>query len=161
MVLFRLLAWSVLLALLKVPLFASATDALALQNRLIQVFDQNKHAIVRVKAAYRQTVESEALKEGQKEEKKEDNKTITSAINFYERECVRMLVNYGTTDFEVIGLDRKSFIDYFLNEIEDVEFENKNYLEIIEVFKREFKKDKIIDINYFFNRFTCFIYAIN
>jgi len=84
-----------------------------------------------------------------KEDKKEDNKTITSAINFYERECVRMLVNYGTTDFEVIGLDRKSFIDYFLNEIEDVEFENKNYLEIIEVFKREFKKDKIIDINYF------------
>ncbi len=84
-----------------------------------------------------------------KEEKKEDNKTITSAINFYERECVRMLVNYGTTDFEVIGLDRKSFIDYFLNEIEDVEFENKNYLEIIEVFKKEFKKDKIIDINYF------------
>ena len=84
-----------------------------------------------------------------KEEKKEDNKTITSAINFYERECVRMLVNYGTTDFEVIGLDRKSFIDYFLNEIEDIEFENKNYLEIIEVFKREFKKDKIIDINYF------------
>ena len=84
-----------------------------------------------------------------KEEMKEDNKTITSAINFYERECVRMLVNYGTTDFEVIGLDRKSFIDYFLNEIEDVEFENKNYLEIIEVFKREFKKDKIIDINYF------------
>ena len=84
-----------------------------------------------------------------KEEKKEDNKTITSAINFYERECVRMLVNYGTTHFEVIGLDRKSFIDYFLNEIEDVEFENKNYLKIIEVFKREFKKDKIIDINYF------------
>ena len=84
-----------------------------------------------------------------KEEKKEDKQTITSAINFYERECVRMLVNYGTTDFEVIGLDRKSFIDYFLNEIEDVEFENKNYLEIIEVFKREFKKDKIIDINYF------------
>lgn len=72
MVLFRLLAWSVLLALLKVPLFASATDALALQNRLIQVFDQNKHAIVRVKAAYTQTVESEALKEGQKDEKKED-----------------------------------------------------------------------------------------
>ena len=84
-----------------------------------------------------------------KEEKKEDNKTISSAINFYERECVRMLVNYGTTDFEVIGLDRKSFIDYFLNEIEDVEFENKNYLKIIEVFKREFKKDRIIDINYF------------
>lgn len=74
---------------------------------------------------------------------------ISSAINFYERECVRMLVNYGTSDFEVIGLDRKSFIDYFLNEIEDIEFENKNYLKIIEVFKNEFKKNRVIDINHF------------
>ena len=60
-----------------------------------------------------------------------------------------MLVNYGTSDFEVIGLYRKSFIDYFLNEIEDIEFENKNYLKIIEVFKNEFKKNKVIDINHF------------
>ncbi|GIS31808.1 MAG: hypothetical protein Ct9H90mP3_6040 [Flammeovirgaceae bacterium] len=49
-----------------------------------------------------------------KEEKKEDNKTITSAINFYERECVRMLVNYGTTDFEVIGLEENHFLIIFL-----------------------------------------------
>ena len=44
---------------------------------------------------------------------------------------------------------RKSFIDYFLNEIEDIEFENKNYLKIIEVFKNEFKKNRVIDINHF------------
>ena len=74
---------------------------------------------------------------------------INSAINFYERECVRMLVNYGTSDFEVLGLDRKSFIEYFLNEIEDIQFENKNYLKIIEVFKNEFKSNRVIDINYF------------
>ena len=84
-----------------------------------------------------------------KKEENKDEKNISSAINFYERECVRMLVNYGTSDFEVIGLDRKSFIDYFLNEIEDVEFENKNYLKIIDVFKREYKNDSIIDIKYF------------
>tara|TARA_B100000214_G_C23818826_1_gene558651 strand:- start:347 stop:841 length:495 start_codon:yes stop_codon:yes gene_type:complete len=60
-----------------------------------------------------------------------------------------MLVNYGTTDFEVVGLDRKSFIDYFLNEIEDIEFENKNYLKIIDVFKKEYNKNNVIDINYF------------
>ncbi len=76
---------------------------------------------------------------------------ISSAINFYERECIRMLVNYGTSDFEVLGLDRKSFIDYFLNEIEDIEFENKNYLKIIEVFKNEYKKSRVIDINHFLN----------
>ena len=84
--------------------------------------------------------------EKEKTVKKEE---INSAINFYERECVRMLVNYGTSDFEVLGLDRKSFIEYFLNEIEDIEFENKNYLKIIEVFKNEFKNNRVIDINYF------------
>ena len=45
----------------------------------------------------------------------------------------------------------KSFIDYFLNEIEDIEFENKNYLKIIEVFKNEYKKSRVIDINHFLN----------
>ena len=83
----------------------------------------------------------------EKESHKEDS--INSAIDFYERECIRMLVNYGTSDFEVIGLDRKTFIDYFLKEIQDVEFENKNYLKIIEIFKMEYKKDNVIDINYF------------
>ncbi len=84
-----------------------------------------------------------------KEKGSETDDSINSAINFYERECIRMLVNYGTTDFEVIGLDRKSFIDYFLNEIEDVEFENKNYLKIIDVFKKEYNQNKVIDINHF------------
>ena len=62
-----------------------------------------------------------------------------------------MLVNYGTTNFKIIGLDRKSFIEYFLNEIEDVAFENKNYIKIINVFKAELEKGNIIDINYFLN----------
>ena len=86
--------------------------------------------------------------EKKKDIKKKDE-SINSAINFYERECIRMLVNYGTTDFEVVGLDRKSFIDYFLNEIEDIEFENKNYLKIIDVFKKEYNQNNVIDINYF------------
>jgi len=76
-------------------------------------------------------------------------KEVDSAINFCEKECLRMLVNYGTKDFQIFGLDRKSFIEYFLNEIEDVEFENKNYIEIINIFKLEFEKGNVIDINYF------------
>ena len=84
-----------------------------------------------------------------KKDIKNKDESINSAINFYERECIRMLVNYGTTDFEVVGLDRKSFIDYFLNEIEDIEFENKNYLKIIDVFKKEYNQNNVIDINYF------------
>ena len=90
---------------------------------------------------------SSLIKEKPKDKKPVEE--INNAINFHEKECVRMLVNYGTTDFEVIGLNRKSFIDYFLNEIEDVEFSNKNYIKIIDVFKKEFQKNNVIDINHF------------
>ena len=76
-------------------------------------------------------------------------KEVDNAINFCEKECLRMLVNYGTKDFQIFGLDRKSFIEYFLNEIEDVAFENKNYIEIINIFKMELEKGNVIDINYF------------
>ena len=82
---------------------------------------------------------------------KSDKIKINNVINHHERECVRMLVNYGTKDFEIMGLDRKSFIEYFLREIEDVDFTNESYIEIIKTFKHEFSKDNIIDINYFFS----------
>lgn len=82
---------------------------------------------------------------------KSDKIKINNVINHHERECVRMLVNYGTKDFEVMGLDRKSFIEYFLREIEDVDFTNESYIEIIKTFKEEFSRDNIIDINYFFS----------
>lgn len=90
---------------------------------------------------------SSLIKEKPKDKKPVEE--INNAINFHEKECVRMLVNYGTTDFEVIGLNRKSFIEYFLNEIEDVEFRNKNYIKIIDIFKKEFQKNNVIDINHF------------
>ena len=35
------------------PVCAGPADALALQQRLIEVFEQNKNAVIRVKAAYR------------------------------------------------------------------------------------------------------------
>ena len=42
-----------------------------------------------------------------KEEKKKDSspKELDGAIDFYEKECLRMLVNYGTIDFQVFGLN--------------------------------------------------------
>ena len=46
---FLLIAWASTLSAL-----ASSSDALALQQRLVTIFEQNKNAIVRVKAAYRQ-----------------------------------------------------------------------------------------------------------
>ena len=70
-----------------------------------------------------------------KETNDSENKIeINNVINHHERECVRMLVNYGKSDFEILGLDRKSFIEYFLREIEDVDFTNKSYIKIIKTF---------------------------
>lgn len=40
-------------------LVASSTDALALQQRLIEIFDQNKGAVVRVKAAYKENASND------------------------------------------------------------------------------------------------------
>lgn len=49
------LGWiALLLGVYSVSLCAGPADALALQQRLIEVFDQNKGAVVRVKAAYRE-----------------------------------------------------------------------------------------------------------
>ena len=85
-----------------------------------------------------------------KETNDSENKIeINNVINHHERECVRMLVNYGKSDFEILGLDRKSFIEYFLREIEDVDFTNKSYIKIINTFKEEFQQNNIIDINHF------------
>ena len=48
------IGWAVLLLGLVVPrAYAATADALALQQRVVEVFEQNRDAVVRVKAAYR------------------------------------------------------------------------------------------------------------
>lgn len=44
-----------LFAVLGLQQLRAATDALALQQRLVDIFEQNKNAVVRVKAAYKET----------------------------------------------------------------------------------------------------------
>ena len=67
-----------------------------------------------------------------------------------EKECLRILVNYGTSD-KNFTIDRLSFIKYFLNEIEDVKFNNTNHLSIIESFRESLVSKKPLDINFFLN----------
>ena len=68
--------------------------------------------------------------------KKESKKLISieNVISLQEKECIRILVNYGTSDTN-FNIDRLSFIKYFLNEIEDIKFTNKHHLSIIECFR--------------------------
>ena len=54
--LLKILSLALLCLSSPIVLWASTADALALQGRIVQVFEQNKNAIVRVKAAYRQPI---------------------------------------------------------------------------------------------------------
>ena len=86
------------------------------------------------------------------EAKKESKKLISieNVISLQEKECIRILVSYGTSDTN-FNIDRLSFIKYFLNEIEDIKFTNKHHLSIIECFRDSALNDKLLDINYFLN----------
>tara|TARA_B100001769_G_scaffold266629_1_gene253134 strand:- start:886 stop:2781 length:1896 start_codon:yes stop_codon:yes gene_type:complete len=88
-----------------------------------------------------------------KSEKAKNNKkliSIENVISLQENECIRILVNYGTSD-KNFTIDRLSFIKYFLNEIEDVKFNNTNHLSIIESFRESLVSKKPLDINFFLN----------
>ena len=88
-----------------------------------------------------------------KSEKAKNNKkliSIENVISLQEKECIRILVNYGTND-KNFTIDRLSFIKYFLNEIEDVKFNNTNHLSIIESFRESLVSKKPLDINFFLN----------
>jgi len=74
---------------------------------------------------------------------------IDNAIDLQEKECMRMLVSYGTSEIDSNEINRSSFIKYFLSEIEDIKFKNKNHVKIIQCFRNELSKDNVIDTNYF------------
>jgi len=88
-----------------------------------------------------------------KKDKQKDTKkliSIENVISLQEKECIRILVNYGTSNNN-FSIDRLSFIKYFLNEIEDVKFTNQNHLDIIKCFKKSLLDKKLLDISYFLN----------
>ena len=78
--------------------------------------------------------------------------SVQNAIDLQEKECMRILVSYGTSsEINYNGVDRNSFIKYFINEIEDIKFTNLNHIQIIKCFKEEIKNNNVIDVNYFLN----------
>ena len=78
--------------------------------------------------------------------------SVQNAIDLQEKECMRILVSYGTSsEINYNGVDRNSFIKYFINEIEDIKFTNINHIQIIKCFKQEINNNNVIDVNYFLN----------
>ncbi len=74
----------------------------------------------------------------------------TSIVKLQEMEIIRLLLNYAA--FQV---DEESKLgEYLLEEIDDIEFEEGVYSEILEVFKKELSTGNIIDSTHFMEGYS-------
>lgn len=73
---------------------------------------------------------------------------ILKVIELQERESVRVLVNYGKHSITNQESIDQELITYFLSEIEEIQFTNKVYKEILDVFKTKLNEGVIIDGDY-------------
>ena len=82
------------------------------------------------------------------EDLEDEPKSIDSLIHDQERESLRMLINYGAN--LILGHDNEEqyLVSYFFSEIEDIEFQNKVYNEILSICKDKFEKGEIVDAAY-------------
>ncbi len=72
-------------------------------------------------------------------------------IELQERESIRILLNYGDQIMDKSGEDELSLSQYILNELEEIDFINPLHRQIIEAYKSELLKGKILTGNYFLN----------
>jgi DNA primase len=77
--------------------------------------------------------------------KKEPAHMLADSIRAYERESMRMLLNYGTTPIEG---DKPLYV-YLLQELEEVLFRTPEYKEIMEQFQRQLAQGNVVSITYF------------
>jgi DNA primase len=77
--------------------------------------------------------------------KKEPAHMLEDSIKAYERESIRMLLNYGTILIE----DDKPLYVYLLQELEEVLFRTPEYKKIMEHFQRQLAQGNVADVTYF------------
>lgn len=77
-----------------------------------------------------------------------DQTDILKVIELQERESIRVLVNYGKSHITTQELSDQELISYFLSEVEEVQFINPVYSEILETFKEQLKEGVFIDGDY-------------
>ena len=73
---------------------------------------------------------------------------ILKVIELQERESIRVLVNYGKSQITNQELIDQQLITYFLSEVEEIQFTNPVYREILELFKQKLNEGTLIDGDY-------------
>ncbi|MCR9251091.1 MAG: DNA primase [bacterium] len=84
--------------------------------------------------------------EFQEEEVKEFN--IDDLVDAWERESLKMLVNFATTVVKDASEDEQYLIAYFFSETEDVEYKNPVYKKILNLYQERFHEGEIITPEY-------------
>lgn len=74
---------------------------------------------------------------------------VLKVIEFQERESIRVLVNYGKEQIQNKELEEVQLINYFLQEVEEIQFTNPVYRRILEIFKERLSAGEIADSDYF------------
>lgn len=73
---------------------------------------------------------------------------IQKIIELQEMESIRVLVNYGTHSILNQESIDQDLISYFLTEVEEIQFTNPVYREILEIFKSKINEGFIVDGDY-------------
>lgn len=77
-----------------------------------------------------------------------DGPDIIKLIELQERESIRVLVNYGKNQILTQDNLDQELISYFLSEVEEIQFVNPVFNEILEIFKSQLQQGNIIDADF-------------
>lgn len=70
---------------------------------------------------------------------------LAASVETCERESVRMLLNYGTTQLT----DGKPLCEYLLRELADVNLQTPAYKQILDLYQRKLAQGQVVDASYF------------
>ena len=70
---------------------------------------------------------------------------LAASIEGYERESIRLLLNYGTVSMD----DGRPLCEYLLRELADVHFQTPIYKQILELYQQQLVQGQAVDVTYF------------
>ncbi|WP_258105145.1 DNA primase [Marinoscillum sp. MHG1-6] len=123
------------------------SDLLGIDESVL-ISEQNKILFKKGSASHPQPSDpmengfAEAFMPAQKSIEKMD---ILKVIELQERESIRVLMNYGKSRITDQELQDQELVAYFLTEIEEINFINPIYREILEVIKARLQDGELID----------------
>ncbi len=118
-------------------------------DETVLIAEQNKILLADRKKASPEAYPTELLTDVPlQEEDKLEGVDILKVIEYQEKESIRVLVNHGKHNIKGQELEDESLIKYFVTEIEEIQFTNPIYYEILEIFKERLQAGEIIDGDY-------------